>query len=95
MFLGPSFIQQHVGQLKDELHSLKYKGEFKTNNFWIYVTCHEKIYQQINNLNADGYPSIDNNTCIHYFLNGIDEPSLKTVVQIGESQTSFSTNFHA
>ncbi len=37
MFLGPGFTQHRTGQLKDELRSLKYKGEYKNNNFQMYI----------------------------------------------------------
>ncbi len=44
-FLGPGFTQQCAGQLKQEFCTLKYKGEYKGNNFQTYIAQHEKIYQ--------------------------------------------------
>ncbi len=43
----------------------------------------------------DGYAGIDPSTCVGYFLGGIDEPSLKTPVQICESQDHYSVDFQA
>ena len=94
-FLGPGFTQQRAGHLKEELQSLKYKGEFKTSNFQTYIAKHEKIYQQMQNLKDDGYAGIDFGTRVRYFLGGIEEPSLKTAVQICESQDHYSVDFQA
>ncbi len=38
-FLGSGFTQHGTRQLKEELCSLKYKWEFKTNNFQLHVAC--------------------------------------------------------
>ncbi len=84
-FLGPGFTQC----------SLKYKGEYKTNNFLMYIAPHEKIFQQMENLKNDSYAGIDASTCVSYFLGGINETSIKTAVQICESQDSYSVNFLA
>ncbi len=92
-FLGPGFTEHQGGQLKEELRSLKYRGKHKHNNFQMYVTCHKKIYQQMENLKNDGYADINPGTCMHYFLGGIDKPSLKTAVQICESQDLYSVCF--
>ncbi len=69
-FLGPGFTQHHAGQLEEEIRSLKYKGEFKYNNFQMYVAGHKKIFQQLQNLNNDGYAGISPCTYVHYFLGG-------------------------
>ncbi len=74
---------------------LKYKGKYKQNNFWSNVVRHEKIYQQMQNLKNDGYAGIDPGTHVCYFLGEIDKPSLKTAVQICESQDRYSTDFQA
>jgi len=58
-FLGPGFTQQRARQLEDELRTLKYKGEYKSNYFQLYIAQHEKIYQQMENLKADGYAGIN------------------------------------
>ncbi len=79
--------------LKEELSSLKYKGEFQSNNFQMYVACHKKIFQQIQNLQNNCYAGIDPGTCMRYFLGGIDKPALKTAVQIWESQDSYNVSF--
>ncbi len=47
------------------------------------------------NLKNGGYAGIDPGTCAHYFLGGIDKPSLKTAVQIYESQDHDSIDFQA
>ena len=94
-FLGPGFTQRRAGQLEEELRNLKYKGEYKTNNFQSYVARHEKIYQQMQNLKNDGYAGIDPGTRVRYFLGGIDEPALRTAVQICESQDRYSIDFQA
>ena len=94
-FLGPGFTQQRAGQLEDELRSLKYKGEYESNNFQTYIARHEKIFQQMQNLTADGYAGIDPGTRVRYFLGGIGEPSLKTAVQICKSQDQYSVDFQA
>ncbi len=60
----------------------------------MYIACHEKIFQQMNNLNADGCVGIDMSTYLRYFLNRTDVSSLRTAVQICESQFSYSTIFH-
>ncbi len=95
MFLGPGFSQRCTGQLEEDFHNLKYKGKYKQSNFQSYVACHEKIYQQMQNLKNDGYAGINPGTCEHYFLEGIDEPSLKTAVQMCESQDLYSTDIQA
>ncbi len=94
-FLGPGFTQRCAGQLEEDLRNLKYKGKYKQNHFQSYVARHEKIYQQMQNLKNNGYAGIDPGTCVHYFLGEIDEPSLKTAVQICESQDHYSTDFQA
>lgn len=95
MYLGPGFTQRCAGPLKVKLQSIKNKGEFKNSNFQTYVVCHEEIFQQVQNLKPGGYTDIDISTCVCFFLLEIDNPSLKTVVQICESQASYSTVFHA
>ncbi len=45
------------------------------------------------NLTNDGYAGIDPGTHVHYFLGGIEEPSLKTAVQICKSQDQYSISF--
>ncbi len=47
------------------------------------------------NLKADGYAGIYLGTQVRYFLAGIEEPSLKTAVQICESQDHYSVDFQA
>ncbi len=47
IFLGQGFTQRQAGQLEEELHALKYRGEHMHNNFQMYIACHKKIYQQI------------------------------------------------
>ena len=94
-FLGPGFTQRRAGQLEEELRTLKYKGEYKGNNFQTYIARHEKIYQQMQNLKAEGYAGIYFGTRVRYFLGGIEEPSLKTAVQICESQDHYSVDFQA
>ncbi len=94
-FLGPGCTQCCAGQLEDKLHCLKYKGKFKNNKFQMYIACHQKIFQQMHFIKANGYAWICSRTHVHYFLRGIDEPSLKTALQICESQVSYSINFHA
>ncbi len=47
------------------------------------------------NLKNKGYAGINFGTCVHYFLGGIKEPSLKTAVQICESQDHYSVDFQA
>ncbi len=94
-FLGPSFTQRRAGQLEEELRNTKYKGEFKHSNFQSYVAKHEKIYQQMENLKNDGYAGIDPGTRVQYFHGGIDEPSLKTAIQICESQDRYGVDFQA
>ncbi len=92
-FLGLGCTHHCARQLEEELHSLKYKGEYKHSNFQIHIACHKKIYQQIQSLKTDGYIGINFGTSICYFLGGIEELSLKTVVQICESQDSYSIDF--
>ncbi len=84
-FLGPGFTQHSASQLKDNLRNLWYKGGYKHIYFQSYVAKHKKIYQQMQNLKNYGYAGIDPGTHVHYFLGGIDEPSLKTTVQICKS----------
>ncbi len=79
-FLCPGFTQHCAGQLEEELLILRYKGKHKHNNFQSYVARHEKIFQQMQTLENEGYAGIDPGTCVHYFLGGIDKPSLKTAV---------------
>ncbi len=50
-------------------------------------------YQQMENLKNDSYAVINPGTCVPYFLGGIDIPSLKTAVQICESQDNYSVIF--
>ncbi len=50
------------------------------------------IYLQMQNLKNNGYSGIDTGTRVHYFLGGVDEPSLKSAVQIWESQDCFSVS---
>ncbi len=95
MCLGPGFTQHHAGQLKDELRSLKYKGEYKNNNFQTCIAQHERIYQQMQNLKTEGHAGINFGTSLRYFLGGIEEPSLKTAIQICESQDHISIDFQA
>ncbi len=45
------------------------------------------------NLKAEGYAGIDFGTRVRYFLGGIEEPSLRTAVQICESQDHYSVDF--
>ncbi len=52
-----------------------------------------KIYQQIENIKNDCYAGIDPGTCMCFFLQGIDNPSLITAVQIFESQDHYSISF--
>ncbi len=94
-FFGPGFTQHCAGQLEEDLHTLRYKGKYKQNNFQSFVTCHEKIYQQMQNLKNDGYAGIDPGTHVQYFLEGLDKPSLKNSVQICKSQDHYSTDFQA
>ncbi len=94
-FFGLGFTQRCARQLEDELQSLRYKGEYKHSNFQMYIACHEQIFQQMQNLKTDGYDEINFGTCVRYFLSRIEEPSLKTAVQICESQDSYSVNFQA
>ncbi len=91
--LGPGFTQHQARQLEKELHSLGYKGKHKHKNFQMYVAHHEKIYWQMQNLKNDGYARIDPGTHVHYFLGEIDKPSLKTAVQICDSQDQYSISF--
>ncbi len=63
------------------------------NNFQSNVARHEKIYQQMQNLKNNIYSGINPGTCVHYFLGVIDKPSLKTAVQICESQDHYSVSF--
>ncbi len=74
-FLGPSFTQSQARQLEEDLRTLRYKCEYKQNNFQSYVAYHNKIYQQMENLKNDGYAGIDPGTPMQYFLGGIDKPS--------------------
>ncbi len=37
--------------------------------------------QQTENLKNNGYVGIHPGTCVHYFIGGIDQPSLKITVQ--------------
>ncbi len=61
----------------------------------MYIACHNKTFQQMDNLKNNGYAGIDISTHVHYFLRGIDKPSVKTAEQICKSQDSYSINFHA
>ncbi len=47
------------------------------------------------NLKTKGYAGIEFGTFVRYFLGGIEEPSLKTAVQICESQDHYSVDFQA
>ncbi len=71
MFLGPGFTQRRACQLKDKLCSLKNKGEFKNSDLQIYVDDHKKIFQQMQNFNANGFAGINIGTHVHFFLSGI------------------------
>ncbi len=94
-FLGPGFTQRRAGQLEEELRFLKYKGEYRNNNFQTYIAWHKKIYQLMQNLKTNGYAAINFGTRVRYFLGGIKEHSLKTDVQICESQDHYSVDFQA
>ncbi len=59
----------------------------------MYVAHHMTIFQQMKNCKNDGYDWIDSGIHIRYFLAGIDEPSLKTAVQIYKFQDSYIINF--
>ncbi len=61
----------------------------------MYMAHHEKIYQQMQNLKTDCYAGIDFGTHVQYFLGGIEEPSLKTAVQICESKDFHRVDFQA
>ncbi len=93
-FLGPGFIQRCAGQLEDELCSLKYMEDSRTATSRPTLLVAEKIFQQIQNLKANGYTGIDSSTSVCFFLSGIDKPSLKTPVQVCKSQASYSFDFH-
>ncbi len=45
------------------------------------------------NIKNNGYSVINPGTHVRYFFGGIDEPSLKTAVQICESQDHYSFSF--
>ncbi len=47
------------------------------------------------NLKNNSYAGINFGTCMHYFLGGIEEPFLKTAVQICKSQDSYSVDYQA
>ncbi len=61
---GSCFLVQDISQicsrqLKDELRSFKYKGEYKHTNFQMYIAQHKKIYLQMQNLKTEGYAGIN------------------------------------
>ncbi len=70
--------------------SFAYSKVRENSNFQTYISCHEKIFQQMENIQNNGYAGIDAGTQMRYFLWGIDKPSLKTAVQICKSKDTYS-----
>ncbi len=64
IFLGPSYTKGCTRQLEDEPYSLKYMGEFKSKNFQICVAHHKKIFEEIENVKADGSAGIEFGMCV-------------------------------
>ncbi len=93
--LAPGSPRDINDRLKTSFVPSLTKRNSKNSNFQTYVAHHQKIFLQMQNLESDRYAGIDIGTCLRFFLFGIDKLTLKTAVQICESQAFESTDFQA
>jgi hypothetical protein len=90
-YLGKQHTQLQAAKYEKKLASATYRGESARFTFQKYWDIHTQAHTRLDGLTTHGYHGMDEGTKIRYFIDGIQDPKLNSVIEIVRGNESFPT----
>ena len=91
VYLGPQHTQNQAAIYEAKLQNSTYEGESSRFGYDKYSEIHKLGHTRLEALVTHGYKGIDEGTKIRYFINGIKNDKLKTVIELVRGNPDYAT----